>query len=297
MKTSGIHITFLLVGALLVGATSCVKDELYNTSHPNTGKIIITADWSDRGATVNIPSDWTVAVGDYAAIEPGETHVVDSLFNPGNYQLATYTTPAGIMVNGSIATAISSGGNGKDTFIANTPGWFFASVQQVPIEADTELSLTAAMHQQVRQLTFVIESIGESVGRVEAVEGRLGGVAGTLDFATGVHGTASDVELHFTKITEGVDAGKWVVTTRLLGIVVGERQNLSVTLSYVGANPQDTRIESDLTEALKNFNADKTVPMTLGGMLVETPGEMGMSSVILSEWERVNGESGNAEPK
>ena len=51
MKTDSIYKTSLLAATLLLAATSCMKDELHDTPHPDTGKITVTADWTDR-ATV-----------------------------------------------------------------------------------------------------------------------------------------------------------------------------------------------------------------------------------------------------
>ena len=48
MKTDSIYKTSLLAAALLLSATSCVKDELHDTPHPDYGKITVTADWTDR---------------------------------------------------------------------------------------------------------------------------------------------------------------------------------------------------------------------------------------------------------
>ena len=102
------------------------------------------------------------------------------------------------------------------------------SVQEVTVEVDTDHELTAVMHQQVRQLTLVIEPTGDAADRIESIEGSLSGAAGTLDFATGTYGATSDVALHFTMITEGSDAGKWTATVRLLGIT-GNTQTLTVS--------------------------------------------------------------------
>ena len=167
------------------------------------------------------------------------------------------------------------------------------SVQGVTIEADTDYELTAAMHQQVRQLTLVIESTGDAADRVERIEGSLSGAAGTLDFATGTYGAASDVALHFTKITEGEDAGKWTATVRLLGIA-GNLQRLTATLTYTDGNPQPTSLNSDLTSALNGFNDGKTSPLTLGGTIAETPGEAGFTGEI-TDWETVDGGGVDAE--
>ena len=281
MKTNSIYKTSLLTAALLLAATSCVKDELHDTPHPDTGKITVTADWTDRGDGVDIPAEWTVTMGDYTGTETGATHASDYLFNPGDYTLAAYNTPENITISGTTAT------------ITGTPGWLFTSVQDVTVEADTDYDLTAAMHQQVRQLTLVIEPTGDAADRIESIEGALSGAAGTLDFATETYGAASDFALHFTKITEGDDAGKWTATVRLLGIT-GSTQILTATLTYSNGNPQPTELESDLTAALADFNADKTEPLTLGGTIAETPTEAGVEAGITG-WEKIDGGGVDAE--
>lgn len=281
----------ILATALLFSLGGCVKDELHDTPHPDTGKITVTADWTDRGDGVGIPEEWTVTMGDYTGTETGEAHAPDYLFNPGDYTLAVYNTTENITISGTTATVVQETGTG--TFISNAPGWLMTSVQDVTVEADTDYDLTAAMHQQVRQLTLVIEPTGDAADRIESIEGALSGAAGTMDFATGTYGAASDVALHFTRITEGDDAGKWTATVRLLGIT-GERQTLTATLTYSNGNPQPTELESDLTAALADFNADKTEPLTLGGTMAETPAEAGVEAGI-TDWEKIDGGGVDAE--
>ena len=271
--------------------SSCVKDELHDTPHPDYGKITVTTDWTDRGDGVDIPAEWTVTMGGYTGTETGTTHTPDYLFAPGSYIFAAYNTPENITVSGTTATVATETGNG--TYINNAPGWLFTSVQEVTIEADTDYELTAAMHQQVRQLTLVIEPTGDAADRIESIEGSLSGAAGTLDFAAGTYGAASDVALHFTKLTEGSDAGKWMATVRLLGIT-GNIQTLTATLTYADGNPADTSLESDLTAVLADFNADKTVPLTLGGTIAETPTEAGVEAAII-DWEKIDGGGVDAE--
>ena len=282
-------IRYCVAAALTLAATSCVKDELHDTPHPDYGKITVTADWSDRGEGVDIPAEWTVTMGDYTGTETGATHSPDYLFKPGGYTLAAYNTPEGITVSGTMATVAAADGG----CIVNTPGWLFTSVQEVAIEADTDYSLTAVMRQQVRQLTLMIEPTGDAANRIESIEGTLSGAAGTLDFATGTYGTPSEVELRFTKITDGDDAGKWMATVRLLGIA-GNLQRLTATLTYTDGNPQPTALESDLTTALDGFNDGKTAPLTLGGTIAETPGEAGFTGEI-TDWETVDGGGVDAE--
>ena len=289
MKTTTRYTTTILTLALLLTLGGCVKDELHDTPHPDTGKITVTADWADRGEGVDIPVSWHIAMGDYTGTETGATHSPDYLFNPGSYTLAVYNPADGITVSGTTAAVAAADGG----FIVNTPGWLFTSVQEVEIEADTDYELTAVMCQQVRQLTLVIEPTGDAADRVEAIGGTLSGAAGTLDFATGTHGTPSEVELRFTKITSGDDAGKWTATVRLLGIA-GDTQRLTATLTYIDGNPQPTSLNSDLTAALDGFNDGKTVPLTLGGTLAETPTEAGFTGEITG-WETVDSGGVDAE--
>ena len=293
MKTNSIYKTSLLAAALLLAATSCVKDELHDTPHPDTGKITVTADWTDRGDGVDIPAEWTVTMDGYTGTETEATHTPDYLFAPGNYTLAAYNTPENITISGTTATVAKAHGDAADLFISNAPGWLFTSVQEVTIEADTDYSLTAVMQQQVRELTLMIEPAGDAADRIESIGGTLSGAAGTLDFATGTHGTPSEVELHFTKITDGDDAGKWTATVRLLGIA-GDAQRLTATLTYTDGNPQPTSLNSDLTAALDGFNDGKTSPLTLGGTIAETPGEAGFTGEITG-WETVDGGGVDAE--
>ncbi len=283
------YTTTILSLALLLTLGGCVKDELHDTPHPDTGKVTVTADWSDRGEGVDIPASWHIVMGDYTGTETGATHSPDNLFNPGSYTLAVYNPADGITVSGTTAAVAAADGG----FIVNTPGWFFTSVQEVAIEADTDYELTAVMHQQVRQLTLVIEPTGDAAERIETIEGTLSGTAGTLDFATGTHGTPSEVELRFTKITDGDNAGKWTATVRLLGIA-GDAQRLTATLTYADGNPQPTSLNSDLTTALNGFNDGKTTPLTLGGTIAETPGEAGFTGEI-TDWETVDGGGVDAE--
>ena len=285
--------TIILTALLL---SSCVKDTLYDTPHPDHGMISVTADWSARGEGIDIPATWTVAMGDYTGTETSATHAPDHLFAPGSYTLAVWNPAEGITVSGTTATVAAATGNdaGAGAFISNAPGWLFTSVQQVLIEKDTDYPLTAAMKQQVRELTLVVEPTGDAAGRITEIVAHLTGAAGTLDFATDTYGAASNVVLPFSKITEGDDAGKWKATVRLLG-VTGTEQLLTGEIRYADGNPTPTTLKSDLTEALKEFNTGKSASLTLGGTLVETPEETEFSGFEITGWETVEGGDASAE--
>ena len=232
--------------AAAVLLSSCVKDTLYDTPHPDYGKIAVTADWSARGEGIDIPATWTVTMGDYTGMETSATHAPDHLFAPGSYTLAAWNPAEGITVSGTTAAvaAAADAGDDAESCIAANPGWFFAHAEQVTIEQDKDHTFTAAMKQQVRELTLVVEPTGDAAGRITEIVAHLTGAAGTLDFATDTYGAASNVVLPFTRITEGNDAGKWKATVRLLG-VTGTEQLLTGEIRYADGNPTPTTLERD----------------------------------------------------
>ena len=221
----------------------------------------------------------------YAHTETSATHTPDHLFAPGSYTLAVWNPAEGITVSGTTATVTAATGNraGTDAFVNNAPGWFFTYTEQVTIEKDKDYPLTAAMKQQVRELTLVVEPTGDAAGRITEIVAHLTGAAGTLDFATDTYGAASNVVLPFIRITEGDDADKWKATVRLLGVTSTE-QLLTGEIRYADGNPTPTTLKSDLTEALKEFNTGKGESLTLGGTLVETPEEAELSTFEITDW-------------
>lgn len=282
-------------GCTLLLAVSCdVKDPIYNTPHPDHGIVALTADWSAIGKGLTIPASYTVTAGDYSTTLSGTTNTLDNLFEPGNCRIHVYNTPEHISVSGTVATVSEASGNvdGAGKFVDNTPGWLFSTMTDAVIAADTDYTLTATMHQQVRQLTLLIAPIGGTTDKIENVEGYLSGVAGTLDIDTDEYGHASNIELDFVRITEGTDAGKWAATMRLLGIA-GSQQKLSVLIQFTNNNPSPVHLDSDLTTELAVFNTDKRIPLTLSGKVIETPTEAGLSATI-NDWIPVWG-SGTAD--
>lgn len=286
-------------GALLLAACD-VKDPIYHTSHPDSGTITLTTDWSGIDQGVQIPASYTVRVGEYSAPLSGTTHTLDNYFAPGSYRAYVYNTPEHILINDATASvaSVTTPAGQSGPFVHSAPGWLFTSALDAAIEKDTDHTFTALMQQQVRELTLVIEPTGGSVERIESIEGRLSGAAGSFDLDNGTHGTPSNVALTFSRITTGADAGKWSSTVRLLG-TAGAEQTLHAEIAFTDNTPQSVTLDSDLTSALAAFNADKREPLALGGRMVETPTGIGFDATI-EQWEAVEPVEGEAmlpEPK
>lgn len=264
--------------------SSCVKDTLYDTPHPDHGKITVASDWSDRGEGLEIPNEWNVAIGDYQGTETEGQHSPEYLFPAGAYTLLAWNTADEISVSGSVATAsYSLPCKATESITDNTPGWFHAHAQEVIIESDRDHIFTAVMRQQVRQLTIVIKPQGDAAKRITGIDATLSGVASSLDFANNTHGNPVSVKLNFRKGKEG---DQWAATMRLLGMT-DDIQKLTGTITFADGNPLPLKFESNLSSELSEFNAEKKLPLTLSGDIPATPTETGVTATI-EKWDTLD---------
>lgn len=283
MKTYRLTLTTI---AASISLTACVKEPLYDTDHPEHGKITLSTVWDERGEGIDIPGEYTLRIK-HAASEytymvtlSGIVNTPDELFPAGSHRIHIYNAADNITISSTTASADYS----------QTLGWLFTGTENVNIKKDKDHHITVAMHQQVRQLTLVIDPEGETASNIENITASLSGVAGTLDMDNDVHGTPSSISLTFVKGTNN----KWSATVRLLGIT-GSEQKLSGTITFTGGSPGDIALGSDLTAALTNFNADKKNPLMLGGKIIETPSGVGFGGAIINAWQEqgtINGEAG-----
>lgn len=283
------YIPILAAAAAALLTASCVKDTLYNTPHPNHGKITVTADWSARGEGIDIPATWTIAMGDYTGTETAATHAPDHLFAPGSYNLVAWNPAEGITVSGATATvAPASGSQTTGTFIDNAPGWFFTHTEQVSIEKDTDYSFTAAMQQRVRELQLELEVTQGRPELIRSVTATLSGIAGAFDMEQGqTTGEPASTRFSFTR-----DGSHLTADARLLG-TMGAVQTLVLDIVFVdGGRTQHTEV--DLTEAMKDFNGDMTTAYRVTGTL-ETPVGMEECNAEITGWESVEGGDASAE--
>lgn len=283
------YIPILAAAATALLTASCVKDTLYNTPHPNHGKITVTADWSARGEGIDIPATWTIAMGDYTGTETAATHAPDHLFAPGSYTLVAWNPAEGITVSGTTATvAPASGSQTTGTFIDNAPGWFFTHTEQVTIEKDTDYPLTAAMQQRVRELQLELEVTQGRPELIQSVTATLSGIAGAFDMARGqTTGEPTSTVFSFTR-----DGSRLTADARLLG-TMGAVQTMVLDIVFVDGG-RTQRTEVDLTEAMKDFNDDMTTAYRITGTL-ETPVGMEECNAEITGWESVEGGDASAE--
>ncbi len=289
------NIAAILTAATALSLTSCVKEDLYSTSHPEYGKITLTTDWANRADGVEVPTTYNINIGDYSETATEAVHTINHMFTPDNYRLVVYNPVEGITVNGTVATVDAATPESRAEtykYINGTPSYLFTNVQDITINKDNDYNINTIMQPQVHCLVLIIEPEGVAMSRIESMDGSLSGAAGTLDFAQDIYGEPSLVKLSFTKITEGADAGKWRATVWLLGIA-GTEQKLSTELHFADNNPAPIIIKNDLSITLKDFNKNKKETLVIGSKMKETSVD-GNFSAVIEDWKAVSGGDTNA---
>lgn len=275
-----IFITYTAVLAAILLA-SCVKDELYNTPHPDSGAVVVTADWSNRNSDADIPQIYILSIDGQEQEVSRETNVLNRLLSAGKYTLAAYNKPDQVTVANNTASVNATSAK----HINPMPGYLFASVQDINVVADDTLRVTARMKQLIRRLNLELTATEGDYSRVQSATATLSGVASVADMATGERSAAAQVTNTFRQ-----DGNKFTLFFRLLGIVTTEAQTLTVDITFNNGDTQ--QIVSDVTESMKNFN-NEAEPIKLKGNLL-LPVEATVTGATITGWNEVDGGTGDA---
>lgn len=275
-----IFITYTAVLAA-ISLASCVKDELYNTPHPDSGAVVVTADWSDRNSDADIPQTYILSIDGQEQEVSRETNVLNRLLSAGKYTLAAYNKPDQVTVANNTASVNATSAK----HINPMPGYLFASVQDINVVADDTLRVTAQMKQLIRRLNLELTATEGDYNRVQSATATLSGVASVANMATGERSAAAQVTTTFRQ-----DGNKFTLFFRLLGIVTTEAQTLTVDITFNNGDTQ--QIVSDVKESMKNFN-NEAEPIKLKGNLL-LPVEATVTGATITGWNEVDGGTGDA---
>lgn len=290
---------------LLLGG--CVKDDLYNTPHPDKGAVKVTTDWNGRSSDAILPDSYILRIGAQEQTVSGETNAFDALFLPGGQDLLVYHQPDGIIIAGETATVNTL----ADGTLEPMPGFLFSAAEELEIVKDDTLRVSVKMKQHIRTLTLALKLNPGDRERIASTSATLTGIASAIRLTDGTI-TATEGKITvpgFVPGTDGSDtriapaptrldaastraAGQPVLaaTLQLLGIMTGEKQVLTLAVTLTDGTVQT--ITTDLTEMLKNFGTGADMePLALDATLT-LPAEAGFAGTI-SDWNVVN--NGNIE--
>lgn len=244
----------LIFAAVCQSFGSCVKDDLHNTPHPDRGAVQVTADWTGRSSESSVPGSYTLRIGEESQEVTGETNTFKSLLVPGSYGLLAYNTPEGVSVTGNTATVDTK----DDSTLTPQPGYLFSAGKELDVAADDTLKVTLPMQQHIRSLTLTLELAEGDKERIAGTTATLTGIAHSLDLTTGEQtagqtGRTVAPEFRFSTVTPTRAEGKPALAAmlRLMGVVTGERQTLTLTVTLTDGSVQT--LVTDLTDLLKDF--------------------------------------------
>lgn len=298
---------WLIFALAMLQLTGCVKDELYNTPHPDKGAVQITTDWTGRSSDAVLPESYILHIGreeqtsrNTDSAKPatrstgseeqtvsGETNLFKSLLLPGTQSLLVYHQAEGITISGTTATVNTL----EDGTLNPMPGFLFSAAEELDVPKDDTLKVTVPMMQHIRTLALTLKLNNGDEQRIAGTTAALTGIAPAVDLTTG-NVTATEGKAVVPVFTLGTDAAKSRATgnpvltasLRLLGVMTGEKQELSIAVALTNGTVQT--IKTDLTEALKNFGSGEIEPLVLDATLT-LPAEAGISATI-SDWSIVN---------
>ena len=175
MKTNSIHKTSILATALMLAATSCVKDDLYYTPHPDRGVVAVSVDYPQGTEE----EDYTVEVDGQPLDEGNNTS--DPL-TPGEHTVLVYNTPEGFTVTDGIAYVERLDGTRALTdLIEPLPEVLYSGTKTVTVMADDTLRVVLDVAQRTRDLHLELTVTEGDPERIASITGTLSGVAGAYD--------------------------------------------------------------------------------------------------------------------
>ena len=262
--------------AAAVLLSSCVKDTLYDTPHPDKGAVTVSL------TGVSADEDFAVDIDGKVADITGSPFTYPDLLAPGTYRMVVYNRVEGFTFDGRTARVNA---HTDGTSVIPLPGYLKSVSQEITVTADDTLRVNAVPMQRVRDLQLELEVTQGRPELIQNVTATLSGIAGIFDMEKGqTTGEPVSTVFSFTR-----DGSKLTADARLLG-TMGAVQTLVLDIVFTDGG-RTQRTEVDLTEALADFNGNMTTAYRVTGTL-ETPVGMEEGKGEITGWETVEG--GNA---
>ncbi|MBS7574627.1 MULTISPECIES: FimB/Mfa2 family fimbrial subunit [Bacteroides] len=292
----------IVVAALSLSLASCVKDELYNTPHPDKGAVQITADWTKHSAEALMPDLYVLRIGhEEQTVRRGEpagseTTVFRSLFLPGVQNLLAYNPAEGFGIDGDIASVNTL----ADGTLHPLPGFLFSAAGEVEVLQDDTLKVALSMQQRICALKLTLKLASGDEQRIVKTAATLTGVVSAINLRSGAvaatEGATTAPVFTLTADAAATRAESNPVLTavlHLLGVMPGEKQQLTMAVTLTDGSVQT--VVTDLTGALKGFGGDGKEALALDATLALPDGSSSVeTATVITDWTPGNGEAGES---
>ena len=266
-----------IIGMAAVLLSSCVKDTLYDTPHPDKGAVTVNLTGLEAG------DDYVMDIDGKVADITSSPFTNPDLLNPGTHSMVIYNRAEGFTFDGRMAKiALSGKSRAEGASVIPLPGYLKTVSQKITVTADDTLRVSPVPQQRVRDLRLELEVTQGRPELIQSVTATLSGIAGIFDMEKG-QTTGDAVATVFTFTREG---SKLTADLRLLG-TMGAVQSMVLDIVFTDGG-RTQRTEVDLTEALADFNSDMTTAYRITGTL-ETPIGMEEGNAGITGWEPVDG--------
>lgn len=284
MRKTIYTVRYCVAAALLLAATSCVKDELHNTPHPDRGAVTVSL----TGLAAD--GEYVLDIDGQTADITGSSFTFPDLLTPGTHSLVVYNRAEGFTFDGRMAQVHAEDGKTRADAAAviPLPGYLKSVSREITVTADDTLRVSLVPQQRVRDLHIEFTVTQGRPELIQSVTATLGGIAGAFDMeAEQTVGEPVSTVFAFTR-----EGSKLTADLRLLG-TMGDVQTLVLDIVFTdGGRTQHTEVE--LTEAMKEFNGDMTTAYRVTGTL-ETPVGMEEGKGEITGWETGDGGDVSAE--
>lgn len=274
MKKKTIY-PILLSMAVMLSMASCVKDDLFNTPHPDMGAVVITPTWECALEETDIPDR-------YRIFADGVETTDKALHTPGKHTLFVYNEPEGIQVDGHIAT-LTKGADGKP---CSMPGFLFSQTMEIDVPQDDTLRVEVPMESRICPISVLVRLEGDNLEGLEQITSTLNGIAGSVDIYQNVllgESVSLPAEVSVQKSKTRAAGTLVKLQWRIMGILPQEKQ--LVTLHFKMKDGVEMSETADISEYLQEV--DKMIPIELSST-VEPPQDGDFTGGI-GNWEIANG--------
>ena len=260
--------------AAAVLLSSCVKDTLYDTPHPDKGAVTVSL------TGLSADDNYVLDMDGQTADITGSPFTYPDLLAPGTHSMVIYNLVEGFTFDGRTARVNA---HTDGTSVIPLQGYLKTVSQEITVTADDTLRVNAVPVQRVRDLQFELEVTQGRPELIQSVTATLSGIAGIFDMEKGqTIGEPTSTVFSFTR-----DGSKLMADARLLG-TMGAVQTLVLDIVFTDGG-RTQRTEVNLTEAMKDFNGDMTTGYRITGTL-ETPVGMEEGKGEITGWEEVDAE-------
>lgn len=284
------RVMFLSLFILLL--TGCAKDDNYNTSHPDKGAVMVQVDWSVISPEIPVPGNYVLNIDGEEQTVSGSVNTFGKLAEPGSHTLLVYNRPEGISIGGDVASVNKVATGRVETDAADAvhiepmPAYLFASCLSIDVQADDTLKLPVTPQQYVKLVEIELAVTEGNYERVTAVTGTLGGVERSVNIQTGKRlGVPASARTAFAR-----SGNKCNASFRLIGTIAAQQQTLTVDITFSNGDTQS--IVSDLSEQMKDFNANIAPLKLTGDLRLPLSGSFTGS---IGDWQQADGGNTDAQ--